>query len=105
MAQAAAPIFYTAVEDYLNDAVFLFAIVILAWAFIHAAIQRADAFSAVSSLRKNAWLGILGGLLAATVLFRMLNALLIVMYIGIAAATYYLLEVRRGIKDVSEGSW
>jgi hypothetical protein len=27
------------------------------------------------------------------------------MWIGIGAAAYYLLETRRGIKDVSEGPW
>ncbi|WP_117208331.1 DUF2516 family protein [Allorhizocola rhizosphaerae] len=105
MALAAVPLFYGWVEYYLDLGVFLFAIAVMAWAFIHAAMQRADAFSAVSSLRKNTWLGILGGLLVATLLFWFIGVLLIVMYIGIAAAAYYLLEVRRGIKDVSEGSW
>ena len=106
MALAAdAPLFYRTVEFYLDRAVFYFAVVVIAWAFIHAAMQRADAFSAVSSLRKNSWLGILGGLLAATIVFYLVGFLVIVMYIGIAAAAYYLLEVRRGIKDVSEGSW
>lgn len=100
----AAPIFYLTVEFYLNLAVLIFALVILAWAFIHAAMQRPDTFSAVSSLSKNTWLGILGGLLVGSLLFWFLS-LQIVVYIGIAAAAYYLLETRTGIKDVSEGRW
>lgn len=101
---AMAPLFYFDVERYINLAVLLFFIIIGIWAFIHAALQRADAFSAVSSLKKNAWLGILGGLLVGGLLFRFLG-LIIVMYIGIAAAAYYLLEVRTALRDVSEGNW
>jgi len=100
----AASLFYRDVEYFLNLAVFFFAIVIMSWAFIHAALQRPDAFPAASSLKKNAWLGVLGGLLVGGVLFYYLG-MFIVLYIGIAAAAYYLLEIRTAMKDVSEGPW
>lgn len=98
-------VFYRDVEGYLDLATFLFALVLLGWAFVHAVMQRADAFSAVGALSKNAWLGILGGLMVGTIIFFLALRFQIVMYVGIGAAAYYLLETRRGIKDVSEGPW
>lgn len=100
-----APIFYGLVESYIGLAVFVFSLVLMGWAFVHASLQPAGAFAAVGSLSKNAWLGILGGLLLATILFFFIGIFIIVMYIGIGAAAYYLLDTRRGLKDVSEGHW
>jgi len=106
---AAVPKFYGYVEYYLDRAIMLFTLVILAWAFIHALTQRADAFTAVGTLSKAAWLGILGALFFIVGLFVGLlgggGLLRLFMWIGIGAAAYYLLETRRGIKDVSEGPW
>lgn len=100
--------FHHQVEGYLDLAVLLFALIIMIWAFIHAALQRADAFTAVGSLRKNGWLGVLGGLFVAALLFNLVIQTLfsrMILYIGIGAAAYYLLDIRRGIKDVHEGPW
>lgn len=106
---AATPIFYGLVEYVLDRVITYFALIILAWAFIHALMQRNDAFSAVGTLSKPAWLGILGALFFIVGLFVALlgggGLLRIFVWIGLAAAAYYLLETRRGIKDVSEGPW
>lgn len=107
--QLGRPGFYDDVEFWLDRLIVLFALVILAWAFIHALVQRADAFSAVGTLSKPAWLGILGALLFIVGLFIGIlgggGLLRIFMWIGIGAAAYYLLDTRRGIKDASEGPW
>jgi Protein of unknown function (DUF2516) len=103
------PGFYDNVEYWLDRAIVLFAMVLLAWAFIHALRQRADAFTAVGTLSKPAWLAILGSLLGITALFLGIldlgGLLRIFMWIGIGAAAFYLLETRRGIRDASEGPW
>ena len=107
--QLGRPGFYDDVEFWLDRAIVLFALAILAWAFIHALMQRADAFTAVGTLSKPAWLGILGALLFITGLFIGIlgggGLLRIFMWIGIGAAAFYLLETRRGIKDAAEGPW
>lgn len=107
--QLGRPGFYDDVEYWLDLAIVLFALAILAWAFFHALMQRADAFTAVGTLSKPAWLGILGALLFITALFILIlgggGLLRIFMWIGIGAAAFYLLETRRGIKDASEGPW
>jgi Protein of unknown function (DUF2516) len=106
---AAPPLFYITVESLLDWAILILTLVLLGWAFVHALLQRADAFTAVGTLSKPAWLAILGGLFLIVGLFIGLGGafgmLRIFMWIGIAAAAYYLLETRRGIKDVSEGPW
>ena len=107
--QLGRPGFYDDVEFWLDRVIVLFALVILAWAFIHALMQRADAFTAVGGLSKPAWLGILGALLFIVGLFVGIlgggGLLRIFMWIGLGAAAFYLLETRRGIKDASEGPW
>jgi hypothetical protein len=104
-----APGFYDDVEYYLDRVIVLFALIILAWAFIHALRQRADAFSAVGTLSKPAWLGILGALFFIVGLFMGIldqgGLLRIFLWLGLGAAAFYLLETRRGIKDASEGPW
>ena len=107
--QLGRPGFYDDVEFWLDRAIVVLALALLAWAFIHALIQRADAFTAVGTLSKPAWLGILGALLFIVGLFIGIlegdGLLRIFMWIGLGAAAYYLLETRRGMKDISEGPW
>jgi hypothetical protein len=109
IAQPSLPGFYDDVEYWLDRVIVLFALVLLAWAFIHALTQRADAFTAVGTLSKPAWLGILGALLFIVGLFIGIlgggGLLRIFTWLGLGAAAYYLLETRRGIKDISEGPW
>jgi hypothetical protein len=105
----AAPIFYNGVEDFLAEAILVVALALMAWAFVNALMQRAEAFPAIGTLSKSAWLAILGSLLLigfmTIAFFDPRGVLQIFTWIGIGAAAYYLLETRRGIKDVSEGPW
>jgi hypothetical protein len=85
----------------------LFTLVIGVVAFIHCATQRADAFPAIGTLQKPAWLAIIGiatviALLTTGALFGMMFQL-----IAIGASALYLLDVRPGLRDISDGrgSW
>lgn len=69
------------------------------YAFVHAAMQRPDAYPAAGKLTKPAWLGILGaGIVAATLLAFLLGVL------GLAAAAcasgIYLVDVRPKLLEV-----
>ncbi|MDG4768218.1 DUF2516 family protein [Solwaraspora sp. WMMD406] len=100
---SAAPIFYNDVRYVLDLAVFVFALVVQAVALVHCVTQRSDAFPAIGTLPKGAWLAILGVCLLLTLLFQVSLFGLI----GIAAGLVYLLDVRVGLRDITDGkgSW
>lgn len=82
----------------INYLLTLFAVVLGVAAFIHCAIQRADAFTAIGTLQKPAWLAIIGVSTVLSFLFLMLFQL-----IAITAAALYLLDVRPGLRDATDG--
>ena len=91
----------------INTLITLFTLVLGVVAFIHCATQRSDAFQAIGTLQKPAWLAIIG---VSTVLALVTTAssfTLIFSLIAIAAAALYLLDVRPGLRDISNGrgSW
>lgn len=100
MAQSA-PLFYDDVVSVLNMLVLVVAVVLLAVAFVHCLTQRADAFPAVGTLPKGGWLAILGITLLITLVT--LGGFLLFSMIGIAAAMIYMLDVRAGLRDLSDG--
>ena len=65
------------------------------YAFVHAAIQRPDAYTATGKLTKPAWLGILGGSVLATWLLQILGVV-----IAACAAGVYLVDVRPKLLEV-----
>lgn len=74
-------------------------------AFIDAARRRSDAYPAADRQTKKVWLAILGGAVAAQVLFPALTGPLAILGLaGIVAAIVYLVDVRRRLIDVSRGS-
>jgi hypothetical protein len=97
-----APIFYMSVVFILNLAVLVFAVVVQAVAFVHCLTQRSDAFPAIGTLPKGAWLAIIGVCLLLTLL-TWSNPTIIFSLIGIAAAAIYLLDVRVGLRDMTDG--
>ncbi|WP_092551944.1 DUF2516 family protein [Actinoplanes derwentensis] len=97
----AAPIFFLAARDYINLAVLLVSLAVQAVALIHCLTQRGAGFQALGTLPKGAWAAIIGVCLAITLLLR--GSLLIVTMIGVAAALVYMLDVRPGLKDLSDG--
>ena len=77
------------------------------YALIHAASQRADAFTAAGKLSKPAWVGINVAALLVTLLFG-LGPASILGIIAITASLVYIVDVRPAVREVSEGgssSW
>lgn len=95
-----APLFYGYVVLWINVVFTLLSMGIQAVALIHCLTQRGPAFQALGTLPKGAWAGILAVLLVLSGF--LLNTLLIAM-IGVAAALIYMLDVRPGLKDISDG--
>jgi hypothetical protein len=91
------------ITGWIDFAILVVALVLLVWAFVHAALQRRDAFAALGGLHKQHWMGILGVLFLLSLVLGGFFSLIV--YIGIGAALYYLLDTRRGLKDLSEGPW
>lgn len=98
-------LFADTVTSYLNWIIDLAAMVIEAWALVHCALQRSDAFTALGTLAKGGWLVILGLALLITVFFGVLGGTFLLGLIGLGFAGYYLLQVRSGFRELREGRW
>jgi len=96
-----APIFYLDVQRYIEILLLIFSLVVQAVALIHCLTQRGDGFQAIGTLPKGAWAGILAVCIVLTLLVS--GASGIFSMIGIAAALIYLLDVRPGLKDLTDG--
>jgi hypothetical protein len=101
----AAPIFYLNVISWVELLLFIFALLIEVAAFGHCILQRPDAFAAIGTLPKGAWLAMLGGSVLVTLLAQ--QALGILGLIAITIAAVYLLDVRPALRDAIDGrgSW
>jgi len=96
-----APLFFYDVEYYINLLLMIFSLVVQAVALIHCLTQRGDGFQAIGTLPKGAWAAILAVCIVLTLLLSGPTG--IFSLIGIAAAMIYLLDVRPGLKDLSDG--
>lgn len=72
--------------------------------FGHAAMQRADAFTAADKMSKMAWMGITGGGTLVLVLSRGPGGGMIFWIAGLVAALVYLVDVRPKVTEVQRGS-
>jgi hypothetical protein len=101
----AAPIFYAQVVNWANLLLIVFALLIEVVAFGHCLLQRPDAFSAINTLPKGAWLALIGGSAVLTLLTG--TSFLMIALIAITIAAVYLLDVRPALRDVIDGrgSW
>jgi hypothetical protein len=100
-----APIFYPTVVLVINLVLFFFSVIIQVVALVHCLTQRGDGFPAIGTLPKGVWAAILAFCILLTVVLR--GGFSIFAMIGIAAALIYLLDVRPGLRDLSDGkgSW
>ncbi|MBU2663140.1 DUF2516 family protein [Actinoplanes bogorensis] len=98
---SSAPIFYQDVVSLLNLLLLVLSLVVQAIALIHCLTQRGDGFQAIGTLPKGAWAAILAICIVLTLLIS--GPVGIFSLIGIAAALIYLLDVRPGLKDLSDG--
>src|SRR3954465_8356222 len=96
-----APTFYLDVRYYVELAILIVSLIIQAVALIHCLTQRGDGFQAIGTLPKGAWAGILAVCIVLTYLLSGPTG--IFSLVGIAAALIYLLDVRPGLKDLSDG--
>jgi hypothetical protein len=72
-------------------------------ACIHCAVQKPDVFSAVGTLSKGAWIGLLAVSMLLALLFG--GRMILFTLVAIAAALVYLLDVRTGIKDLGGSAY
>lgn len=105
MGIAAAPQFALSIEGYINLVIQIIAIGLEAWALIHCAMQRPDAFTALGTLAKGGWLVILVLALVITVFFGVMGSIFLLGLIGLGFTGYYLLQVRSGFRELTEGRW
>lgn len=94
------------VVGFINDLITLFTLVLGVVAFINCAMHRADAFPAIGTLQKPAWLAIIG-VSTAMALLTLRSGFLLFNLIAITASALYLLDIRPGLRDVTNGrgSW
>ncbi|SCL14393.1 DUF2516 family protein [Micromonospora inyonensis] len=97
----AAPIFFLDVRSVIELILLVFALILQGVALVHAITQRADAFAAIGTLPKGGWIAILAVCLALTLLG--FGPLTLFGLVGIAAGLIYLLDVRTGLRDLSDG--
>jgi hypothetical protein len=100
-----APIFYDSVVSYINLLVLILSLIVQGVALVHCLTQRGEGFPAIGTLPKGVWVAILAVCILLTLLVG--TAIGIFGLIGIAAAAIYLLDVRPGLRDLSDGkgSW
>jgi hypothetical protein len=89
------------VTSAINIVVLVVSLGLECWAFVHALLQKAEAFSAVETLQKGVWLALIGGTVVASLLFFAFNMLFAM--IALIAALVYLLDVRPRIREISGG--
>jgi hypothetical protein len=98
-----APIFYDDVARLISFVVLIVSLIVQAIALIHCVTQRGDGFQAIGTLPKGAWLAILAVCFVLTFLGVGGGATGIFGLIGVAAALIYLLDVRPGLRDLTDG--
>lgn len=76
-------------------------------AFVHAVMQRSDAYAAADRLTKPVWMAITGGATVAMVLFQFYGAGMIFWLAGLVAVLVYIVDVRPKLIEVQRGgsSW
>ncbi len=97
-----APIFYDDVLRVISLVVLIVSLIVQAVALIHCVTQRGEGFQAIGTLPKGAWLAILAVCFVLTFL-GVGGPIGIFGLIGVAAALIYLLDVRPGLRDLTDG--
>jgi hypothetical protein len=74
-----------------------------AFAFLHALVQRADAFTVAERMTKLAWSLITGGALAGLYLFEPQGRTFILWMAALVAVLVYIVDVRPKLNEVQRG--
>ncbi|MEV0273182.1 MAG: DUF2516 family protein [Hamadaea sp.] len=98
--------FADTIVGWVNLVINIAAIILEAWAVIHCAMQRPDAFTALGTpIPKGGWLVILILSLIITLFFGVLGSLFALGLIGLGFTGFYLLQLRSGFRELLEGRW
>jgi hypothetical protein len=93
-----------ALDDYILFGIWLVAIPVGGYAFVHALMQRADAFTAADKLTKPAWLGITGASLLVLILFQgPQDSGALFWLAGLIAVLVYIVDVKPAVVGVQGG--
>lgn len=92
----------THLDGYVLLAIWIAGIPVGLFAFVHALMQRADAFTAADKLTKPAWCGITGVALVLLVLLQQ-GPFTIIWIAGLVAVLVYLVDVRPRVVEVQRG--
>lgn len=97
--------FLSRLDDYILSGIGLVAIPVGIYAFIHALMQRSDAFTAADRLTKPAWLGITGASALVLVLFRQGPHWDVALFwlAALIAVLVYIVDVRPAVVSVQGG--
>lgn len=90
-------------DIWVFEILYWLAIPIGLFAFGHAALQRADAYTATDKLTKPAWLGITGGATAGLFLFAPWGSFLMFWLIALVAVLVYIVDVKPAVTEVQRG--
>lgn len=91
-------------DDWILIGLWLLAIPVGGYAFIHALLQRSDAFTAADKLTKPAWLGITGASVLVLVVFRGPQEGGALFWLaGLVAVLVYIVDVKPAIVGVQGG--
>ena len=91
-------------HDWVLDIIWWAGIPVGVYAFVHAALQRADAFTAADKMSKPAWLGITGGGALILILGHPNRPTMILWLAGLVAVLVYIVDVRPKVTEVQKGS-
>jgi len=90
-------------DDYVTWVIWLAGIPVGLYAFVHALLQRPDAFAAADKLSKPAWLGITAISLVVLGFCRFGGSATILWLAGLVAALVYIVDVRPRVTEVQRG--
>ncbi|GAA1420418.1 DUF2516 family protein [Catellatospora coxensis] len=89
------------IKGWIDFILWIFILGILLWAFADCVIRRKEAFPAIGTMPKAGWLLVMV-LLVVLTFFTGVNFFA---FIGAGVAAYYLLDLRRGLREAAEGPW
>ncbi len=97
------PVFALDIRYYVLLVISFVVLAVAVYALVHAARQRADAFTAVEKLTKGKWVGIIVASIAVLVLFPFYGGGLLLSLVGTTAVCVYLADVRPKVDEVQRG--
>ena len=86
--------------EYVLFGIHIVVLIVAIYAFVHAALQRGDAYPAAGKMTKNAWLGITGGAVALALVTNIIGLGITGIAITAVASGIYLVDVRPKVLEV-----